>query len=89
MAGDHGGVKEGVSAYPQEVTMQMVLNFLGGGAAINVLARHIGAEVQVVDMGVAAEFKPHPKLMDKKMQKGTNNIAAGPAMERDIAIRTI
>ena len=62
MAGDHGVVRDGVSAYPQEVTMQMVLNFLGGGAAINVLAGHIGAEVQVINMGVAAELESHPNL---------------------------
>src|SRR5512132_1975228 len=54
MAGDHGVVAEGVSAFPQEVTPQMVLNFLSGGAAINVLARHIGARVVIVDMGVAS-----------------------------------
>lgn len=89
MAGDHGVVKDGVSAYPQEVTMQMVLNFLGGGAAINVLARHIGAEVQVVDVGVAAEFEPNPKLMDKKIAAGTNNMTGGPAMNRAQAVRSL
>ncbi len=56
MAGDHGVVAEGVSAYPQEVTPQMVLNFLAGGAAINVLARHVNARVVIVDMGVAADI---------------------------------
>jgi len=89
MAGDHGVVRDGVSAYPQEVTMQMVLNFLGGGAAINVLARHIGAEVQVVDMGVAAEFESHPKLIDKKVAMGTNSMTGGPAMYREQAVRAL
>ncbi|MEE8324248.1 MAG: nicotinate-nucleotide--dimethylbenzimidazole phosphoribosyltransferase, partial [Candidatus Humimicrobiaceae bacterium] len=89
MAGDHGVVKEGVSAYPQEVTMQMVLNFLGGGAAINVLARHIGAEVQVVDMGVAAEFESNPKLLDKKVAAGTNSMTSGPAMDKGQAVRSL
>ena len=82
MAGDHGVVAEGVSAYPQEVTPQMVLNFLNGGAAINVLARHIGARVVVVDMGVAGEIRDHPGLIVKKIARGTKNIAGGPAMTR-------
>lgn len=82
MAGDHGVVAEGVSAYPQEVTSQMVLNFLNGGAAINVLARHIGARVVVVDMGVGGEIRDHPGLVVKKIAGGTENIAQGPAMTR-------
>ena len=89
MAGDHGVVRDGVSAYPQEVTMQMVLNFLSGGAAINVLARHIGAEVRVVDMGVVAEFEPNPKLLDKKIAKGTNSMTDGPAMDNWQAVRSL
>ncbi|MDD5622901.1 MAG: nicotinate-nucleotide--dimethylbenzimidazole phosphoribosyltransferase [Actinomycetota bacterium] len=89
IAGDHGVAEEGISAYPQKVTMQMVLNFLKGGAAINVLARHINAEVQVVDLGVAAEFKPNPKLLDKKVARGTNNIVNGSAMNREQAIRAL
>ena len=74
MAGDHGVVAEGVSAYPQEVTPQMVANILQGGAAINVLARHVGARVVVVDMGVAAGLEPHPNLVDNKIAPGTANI---------------
>ena len=89
MAGDHGVVAEGVSAYPQEVTEQMVLNFLRGGAAINVLARHIGARVVVVDMGVAARFEPQPGLVDKKVAPGTQNIARGPAMSREQAVQAL
>ncbi len=85
MAGDHGVVAEGVSAFPQEVTPQMVLNFLHGGAAINVLARHVGARVEVVDMGVAVDLPPHPELIVKKVAYGTDNIARGPAMTRDQA----
>lgn len=80
MAGDHGVVAEGVSAYPQEVTPQMVANFLAGGAAINVLSRHVGARVVVVDMGVAADLPPHPDLLVRKIGYGTANIAVGPAM---------
>jgi nicotinate-nucleotide--dimethylbenzimidazole phosphoribosyltransferase len=82
MAGDHGVVAEGVSAYPQEVTPQMVENFLQGGAAINVLARHIGARVVVVDLGVAVPLADHPHLIQKKIAPGTGNITRGPAMSR-------
>jgi nicotinate-nucleotide--dimethylbenzimidazole phosphoribosyltransferase len=89
MAGDHGVVAEGVSAYPQEVTPQMVENFLNGGAAINVLARHIGARIVVVDMGVASPLKPRPGLIDKKVAPGTGNIAVGPAMSREQALQSL
>ena len=82
MAGDHGVAHQGVSAYPQEVTSQMVLNFLGGGAAINVLARHTGARVVIVDMGVAADLPPHPDLVVKKIAYGTGDMTTGPAMSR-------
>jgi nicotinate-nucleotide--dimethylbenzimidazole phosphoribosyltransferase len=89
MAGDHGVVAEGVSAYPSEVTPQMVFNFLMGGAAINVLSRHIGARVVIVDMGVATEMEPHPGLIDKKVALGTGNIAQGPAMTKVQALQAI
>lgn len=89
MAGDHGVVAEGVSAYPQEVTAQMVYNFLRGGAGINVLARHIGARVVVVDVGVAANLEPHPSLVSKKIAFGTHNMAKEPAMSREEALRAI
>ena len=89
MAGDHGVVEEGVSAFPQEVTPQMVLNFLHGGAAINVLARHVGARITVVDMGVAAEIEPHPLLVNKKVALGTANMTVGPAMTREQAEQAI
>jgi nicotinate-nucleotide--dimethylbenzimidazole phosphoribosyltransferase len=89
MAGDHGVVNEGVSAYPQEVTPQMVYNFLSGGACINVLARHVGARVRVVDMGVATELEPHPELVNRKIALGTNNMAEGPAMSREEAQASI
>lgn len=83
MAGDHGVVAEGVSAFPQAVTPQMVLNFLHGGAAINVLAKHIGAKVVVVDMGVANEIPTaDEKLIRRSVGLGTQNQAQGPAMKR-------
>jgi nicotinate-nucleotide--dimethylbenzimidazole phosphoribosyltransferase len=82
-AGDHGVVAEGVSAYPQEVTVQMVLNFLNGGAAVNVLARAVGASVVVVDVGVAGDFAPAPGLVQAKVRKGTRNFLHEPAMSRD------
>lgn len=89
MAGDHGVAAEGVSAYPAEVTPQMVYNFLRGGAGINVLARHIGARVVVVDMGVAVDLEPHPELVIRKIGYGAANIARGPAMTREDAVRAI
>jgi nicotinate-nucleotide--dimethylbenzimidazole phosphoribosyltransferase len=89
MAGDHGVAQEGVSAYPQEVTRQMVYNFVRGGAGSNVLARHVGARVVVVDMGVAADLDPHPGIVVKKVGRGTKNFAQGPAMTREEAIRSV
>jgi nicotinate-nucleotide--dimethylbenzimidazole phosphoribosyltransferase len=88
-AGDHGVVKEGVSAYPPEVTPQMVHNFLRGGAGINVLARHVGARGVVVDAGVACELPSHPDLINEKIAPGTGNIAEGPAMTREEAVRSL
>lgn len=89
LAGDHGVVAEGVSAYPSEVTPQMVYNFAKNGAGINVLARHIGARVIVVDMGVATDLEPHPKIVNKKVAYGTKNMAKGPAMTYKQAIQSI
>ncbi len=80
MAGDHGIAEEGVSAFPAEVTPQMVLNFLSGGAAINVLAKHAGCETKVVDMGVNFKFDSSAGLIDKKIAMGTKNFAKEPAM---------
>jgi len=88
MAGDHGVVEEGVSAYPQEVTQQMVYNFLRGGAAINVLARHVGARVVVVDMGIAADIEAEG-YVKKKIAYGTRNMAREPAMTREQALEAI
>ena len=82
MAADHGVALEGVSAYPAEVTAQMVLNFLRGGAAINVLARQAKARVTVVDIGVATDFEPMSGLIQRKVMCGTRNQAQGPAMTR-------
>src|SRR3989442_1540909 len=79
LAADHGVAAEGVSAYPREVTAQMVLNFLRGGAAINVLAREVHARVVVADIGVDAELPPHPHLRAVKVRRGTGNITQGPA----------
>ena len=89
LAGDHGVVMEGVSAYPSEVTSQMVYNFVKGGAGINVLAKHIGARLLVADMGVAAKLKPGKKIIDKKIAFGTKNMAKGPAMTREQALKAI
>ena len=88
-AGDHGVVAEGVSAYPQEVTPAMVMNFLSGGAAINVLSRHAGAEIIIVDAGVASDLPPDPRLREAKIGRGTANMAVGPAMSRQQAVQCI
>jgi len=89
LAGDHGVTEEEVSAYPKEVTAQMVYNFLKGGAGINVLAHHVGARVVIVDTGVACDLKPHPELIIKKINYGTKNMAEGPAMTKQEAKRAI
>ena len=81
-AADHGVAVEGVSAYPREVTPQMVLNFLRGGAGVNVLARHAGVDVRVVDIGVDHEFGPVSGLLDRKVMQGTRNLSVEPAMTR-------
>ena len=88
-AGDHGVTEEGVSAYPKEVTPQMVLNFLRGGAGVNVLAKHVGARVVVVDMGVDYDFEPVEGLEIRKIGRGTRNMTKGPAMTRDEAERAV
>src|SRR5262249_62159297 len=82
LASDHGVAAEGVSAYPQAVTGEMVLNFLGGGAAVNVLARELGARVVVADVGGLVELPTDPALRSLKVRPGTDNIAQGPAMGR-------
>ncbi|WP_420481885.1 nicotinate-nucleotide--dimethylbenzimidazole phosphoribosyltransferase [Cohnella zeiphila] len=88
MAGDHGVCEEGVSAFPQEVTGQMVLNFLNGGAAINVLAGQAGADVVCVDMGIKAQLKDE-RLISRNVRAGTANIVRGPAMTREEAVRAV
>ena len=89
MGADHGVAAEGVSAYPQEVSRQMLLNFAGGGAAINVLARHAGAEVVVVDMGVCEPLPTGTAVRAARIGAGTRNFAHGPAMRREDAIAAI
>jgi len=89
MAADHGVVAQGVTAYPQAVTAQMVANFAAGGAAISVLARHVGARVIVVDMGVAGEIVGCDGLVSRKVGYGTRDLSCGPAMSRDEARRAV
>ncbi|MFO0773779.1 MAG: nicotinate-nucleotide--dimethylbenzimidazole phosphoribosyltransferase [Nitrospiraceae bacterium] len=81
-AADHGVAREGVSAYPSEVTAQMVLNFLRGGAGVNVLARHTGVDVRVVDIGVAHDFGKIPALLHRKVKSGSGNLRREPALPR-------
>jgi nicotinate-nucleotide--dimethylbenzimidazole phosphoribosyltransferase len=88
-AADHGVVAEGVSAYPQSVTAQMVENFLRGGAAVNVLARQAGARVIVADFGVAAPLGAPPGLVVRRLREGTANLARGPAMSCRQAVEAV
>ena len=88
MGADHGVARRGVSAYPQEVTGQMLLNFAAGGAAINVLARHAGAQVLVIDMGVVAPVAA-PNIIDARVGPGTADFTEGPAMSRAQAERAL
>jgi nicotinate-nucleotide--dimethylbenzimidazole phosphoribosyltransferase len=88
-AADHGITQEGVSAYPKEVTAQMTYNFLDGGAAINVLARHHGVDTTVLDVGVDHEFAAPSGLRNYKIRRGTANFAQGPAMTQDEAVRSV
>ncbi|PYS09094.1 MAG: nicotinate-nucleotide--dimethylbenzimidazole phosphoribosyltransferase, partial [Acidobacteria bacterium] len=88
-AADHGISRSGVSAYPREVTAQMVFNLLRGGAAINVLCRHYGIQNLVVDVGVDYEFPDLPGLVSKKIRRGTENFADRPAMTEEEAIEAI
>jgi nicotinate-nucleotide--dimethylbenzimidazole phosphoribosyltransferase len=92
MAADHGVVAEGVSRYPQEVTAQMVANFVAGGAGINALSRQAGASVIVVDMGVAAdlsELAASGRIVSRRVGPGTKNMARGPAMSREEAVSSL
>lgn len=88
-AGDHGVHHQGVTAWPQEVTAQMVANFLGGGAVCNAFANQVGAEVCVVDVGVAAELPSTPGLLPRKIRPGTSDFTTGPAMTREEALRAV
>jgi nicotinate-nucleotide--dimethylbenzimidazole phosphoribosyltransferase len=88
-AADHGVAKEGVSAFPAEVTPQMVLNMIGGGAAVNVLGRHAGAENRVVDIGVNHDFGELTGLVHRKVRAGTDNMCKGPAMSLEEAEEAI
>jgi nicotinate-nucleotide--dimethylbenzimidazole phosphoribosyltransferase len=89
LAGDHGVAVEGVSAYPQAVTVQMVENFARGGAGVNVLARHVGARVVVADFGMAAPLASHAGIVGCRVGPGTRSITTGPAMAREEAERAI
>lgn len=86
--GDHGVVEEGVTAYPSEVTEKMMANFAAGGAAINVISRQVGADVCVVDVGSKAKSVPDG-VIDCRVRLGTDNLASGPAMSRDEAVRAV
>jgi nicotinate-nucleotide--dimethylbenzimidazole phosphoribosyltransferase len=89
LAGDHGVAAEGVSAYPQAVTAQMIENFVRGGAAVNVLARHVGARVIVADFGVVASLTDGTGVVRRRVAAGTRSITRGPAMTHDEALQAI
>lgn len=89
LAADHGVVREGVSAYPSSVTAQMVMNFLNGGAAINVLAKQVSATVRVVDMGVESDLGNLEGLLIHKIGHGTKNFVEGPAMSNEQALNSV
>lgn len=88
-AGDHGVAEEGVSAFPAEVTPQMVFNFVGGGASVNIIGKHAGARVKAADIGVNYDFDPGLPIFHKKVKYGTDNFTKGPAMTRAEAIKSI
>ncbi|GAA4328096.1 hypothetical protein GCM10023086_56540 [Streptomyces venetus] len=88
-AGDHGVHAQGVTPWPQEVTAQMVANFLGGGAVCNAFATQVGAEVCIVDVGVAADLPATPGLLPRKVRAGTSDLTTGPAMTREEAKQAI
>jgi nicotinate-nucleotide--dimethylbenzimidazole phosphoribosyltransferase len=88
-AADHGVHAQGVTPWPQEVTAQMVANFLAGGAVVNAFARQVGADVCVVDVGVRAPLDPHPGLLLRRVAEGTADLAVGPAMTREQACRAV
>ncbi|MHA4778553.1 nicotinate-nucleotide--dimethylbenzimidazole phosphoribosyltransferase [Streptomyces sp. MSC1_001] len=88
-AGDHGVHAQGVTPWPQEVTGQMVANFLGGGAVCNAFANQVGAEVCVIDVGVASELPATPGLLPRKVRPGTGDFTTGPAMTRDEVLAAI
>lgn len=88
-AADHGVVAQGVTGYPQEVTAQMVLNFLAGGAAISVMCRRLGIQQVIVDAGVATELPPHPELRVVRIGPGTDDISQGPAMSEAQAVQSL
>ncbi|HEV2092231.1 MAG TPA: nicotinate-nucleotide--dimethylbenzimidazole phosphoribosyltransferase [Rubrobacter sp.] len=88
-AGDHGVLDRGVSPWPQEVTATMVRNFCAGGAAVNAIAKTVGARVSVLDVGVAEEIERHPSLRGAKVRPGTEDLSRGPAMGREEAARAV
>jgi nicotinate-nucleotide--dimethylbenzimidazole phosphoribosyltransferase len=88
-AGDHGVLERGVSPWPQAVTAAMVSNFCAGGAAVNAIAKTVGARVSVLDVGVAGELEKHPLLRAAKVRRGTGDLSRGPAMSREEAARAV